>query len=462
MKHPPIYVCLCLLAWSLLAHAQDPAVPLSPAGAPGALVIHPGVTAPEAILKLFNQRAGTAGFIVGPAEAAKAVKSQFEKRDAKTQAPALAEEKDLVRLAAAKTTLGLWLALPAGTALTPAITAAVTEVRARGGIVVTALPLTGFPVQLKNATLTIIGRAVRVEGDGEAIFTFPATGLRRKKELRLKAGETQDFNELMRVQAGRLGSDFPPRIVSSPVVPKGALVIVGGGGLPKEIATRFLELGGGEKGEFVVLPTSMPDPVNMQAEGVFLQRLGAKNLTLLPGRERADVEKPENLAVLKKATGIWFGGGRQWRFLDAYEGTAALPLFHEVLKRGGVIGGSSAGATIQGEYLVRGAPAGPHIMMCEGYERGFRFLPGTAIDQHFSARNRFKDMTAFMETYPQYLGIGIDEATALIVQGSTAAILGKGKVHFYDRQKTVPAQGPDYDAYPAGTKYDLKERKVIK
>ncbi len=55
-------------------------------------------------------------------------------------------------------------------------------------------------------------------------------------------------------------------------------------------------------------------------------------------------------------------------------------------------------------------------MMCEGYERGFCFLPGVAIDQHFAQRKRFGDMTELMKAYPQYLGIGLDEATAIVVQ----------------------------------------------
>jgi cyanophycinase-like exopeptidase len=126
-----------------------------------------------------------------------------------------------------------------------------------------------------------------------------------------------------------------------------------------------------------------------------------------------------------------------------------------------VIGGSSAGATIQGDYLVRGSPFGPDAMMCEGYERGLCFLPGVAIDQHFTARNRFADMTSLMEKYPQFLGIGIDESTALIAQGHTAEIMGKGKVHFYDRRKPTDPDGPDYEVAAAGDKYDFKERKVI-
>ena len=111
---------------------------------------------------------------------------------------------------------------------------------------------------------------------------------------------------------------------------------------------------------------------------------------------------------MAKATGVWFGGGRQWRFVDAYEGTKAHPLMKEVLKRGGVIGGSSAGATIQGDYLCRGSPFGNEEIMYEGYERGLGFLPGVAIDQHFSRRKRFADMTALVKAYPQLLGVGLE------------------------------------------------------
>src|SRR5699024_4910268 len=122
-------------------------------------------------------------------------------------------------------------------------------------------------------------------------------------------------------------------------------------------------------------------------------------------RDREEANSPEFIAKLRDAGGIWFGGGRQWRTVDAFEGTASIAAFHDVLKRGGAIGGSSAGATIQGEYLVRGNPLGNLQMMAEGYERGFGFLPGTAIDQHFTQRKRQPDMLLLKRTFPQLLGL---------------------------------------------------------
>jgi cyanophycinase-like exopeptidase len=98
--------------------------------------------------------------------------------------------------------------------------------------------------------------------------------------------------------------------------------------------------------------------------------------------------------------------------------------------------------------------------MSEGYERGLGFLPGVAIDQHFTQRNRFQDMTALMKTYPQLLGIGIDESTAIVVTGSVAEVMGRNKVHFYDRKKPIEDGKPDYETLKAGDRYDLKARKV--
>ena len=173
------------------------------------------------------------------------------------------------------------------------------------------------------------------------------------------------------------------------------------------------------------------------------------------------MEDPKNLETLKKAGGVWFGGGRQWRFVDAYEGTKAEEALRDVLRRGGVIGGSSAGATIQGYYLCRGSPLNNTDIRCEGYERGLNFLPGVAIDQHFAQRKRFGDMAALMKVYPQLLGVGIDEATALVVRGSVAEVMGQGQAHFYDRRKPLEEDKPDHESVKAGGLYDLKERKVL-
>jgi cyanophycinase len=321
--------------------------------------------------------------------------------------------------------------------------------------------LVGLGIDEQTA-LVVEGRSMRCIGESSVTICFGKTSFCECDDRILKPNETTDLTMLRRAAQARLQTAFPPVEPPAPVVSHGSLVIVGGGPIPAEVATRFIDLAGGPDSFIVVLPTAAADPLPAHpTDGEFLVKAGARNIRLLTARSRADVESDEYLATLKQARGIWFGGGRQWRFVDAYEGTNALDAFRDVLQRGGVIGGSSAGATIQGDYLVRGSPLGNEQMMCPGYERGFAFLPGVAIDQHFTKRNRFADMTSLMAAHPQLLGIGIDESTALVVQNSTAEVLGEGKLHIYDRRKPIAEGRPDYETIGAGGRYELAARKLI-
>ncbi len=311
----------------------------------------------------------------------------------------------------------------------------------------------------EGTALVVKGRAMKCLGESTVHLCLGACASLEPCERVLQPGDLGDLTMFRREALARQRTPFPPEKPVPPVVPSGSLVIVGGGGLTDQITQRFIELAGGVEAPIVVLPTANPQ-IDLN-EGKFLERAGAKNVTLLTARTWAEVESPETAARLKQARGLWFGGGRQWRFVDAYEHTQAVALFHEVLQRGGVIGGSSAGATIQGDYLVRGSPLGNTDMMALGYQRGFAFLPGTAIDQHFRQRNRFADLAKVIDRHPQLLGIGLDEATALVVTGEVGEILGRGEAHFYDRPPGRPADTSDRESVGAGGRYQLRERQVL-
>ena len=193
-----------------------------------------------------------------------------------------------------------------------------------------------------------------------------------------------------------------------------------------------------------------------------LRKAGAKQVAWLHTKDRRRAnEDQEFLAPLKTAKGIWFGGGRQWNLVDSYHNTTAHRLMEELLQRGGVIGGSSAGASIQGEYMPRGDPLGNLNIIAEGYEQGLGFLRGVAIDQHFSQRNRFADMSQLMRTYPQFPGIGIDEGTALVVRKQVATVVGNGSAAFYDPRREPSPDTPDYVSLKSGQAYDLVQRTVV-
>ena len=246
--------------------------------------------------------------------------------------------------------------------------------------------------------------------------------------------------------------------------PKGTLVIVGGGGGGKDgvIYRRFVELAGGAEAEFVVIPTAseVDDYTTRSSGSKMLRDAGAKKITVLHTRDRELADSDEFVRPLRTAKGVWFGGGRQWRLADSYLNTRTHAAVQDVLNRGGVVGGSSAGATFQGSYLVRGAVEGNQVMMSPGHEEGFGFLKNVAIDQHVIKRKRVADLVPVVEAHPELLGLGIDESTAIVVQGDEFEVIGDSDVVVTDPQRK-PAEGEDaWYLVKTGERFDLRTRQL--
>ncbi len=315
----------------------------------------------------------------------------------------------------------------------------------------------------ENTALVVRGRRMRVFGDSTVTVMLSGGQGRSPREFQLESGQRADLTALRRAAQQRTLAPFPPSKTPAREVPSGALMIVGGGSIPQGIGRRFVELAGGSDRLIVVLPTAQADAAARRSKPPpFLQEAGATNIRVLPARTPAEINAPAFAEALTEAGGVWFNGGRQWRFIDAYERTRAVELFRAVLGRGGVIGGTSAGASIQAQYMVRGHPLGNTVMMAEGYERGLGFLAGTAIDQHFAQRDRFADMTSLKRTYPQLLGIGIDESTAIVVQKSRARVIGTNQVHFYDHDfDRIDRDGQDYISISAPQEFDLLRCEIV-
>jgi cyanophycinase len=314
-----------------------------------------------------------------------------------------------------------------------------------------------------GGALRVEGRGLHSQGTGRIHLLLAASAGRPLWHTELQPGERHDLTMLRRAAGERACGEFPPVVPQEPVVEGGSLVIVGGGSLPAEVVQAFFDLAGGKDAPIVVLPIAAGDTLSGDTSNDIRlwARAGAKNVKSLRARTLDEINSPEFASALSEARGVWFSGGRQWRFIDAYLGTPAHELLRGVLRRGGVIGGSSAGASIQGQYMPRGSPLGNTDMMAEGYERGLGFLPGVAIDQHFSARRRHADMTRLMRRYPQLLGIGIDEGTALVVQSGVSRVVGRGSVYFYDYRTGPPAGPQDYTALDSGQSYDLVKRQAL-
>lgn len=238
---------------------------------------------------------------------------------------------------------------------------------------------------------------------------------------------------------------------------KGSLVIVGGGAVGPEIWKRFLDLAGGPEAPVVFVPTANEGNFDPAKAGDFLKRVGFKDVTVLHTRDRKEADTEGFVAPLKRAKAIWFGGGRQWRLVDSYAGTRSEKEFRAVLDRGGVIGGSSAGATIIGDYLVRGSREGNERMIQPGYEQGFAYVKGMTVDQHLIKRGREQDLWQVLAVYPALLGIGLDEGTALVVTGDVGEVVGVSKMAVYDAKSGA---GKHW-WMSSGEKLDLARRQKL-
>ena len=246
--------------------------------------------------------------------------------------------------------------------------------------------------------------------------------------------------------------------------PNGTVIVVGGGSIGREIYAEFIEAAGGPDALIVDVPNSGGAATYGQdASGArAFRRAGARNVHVLHTTDRAVANSDSFVAIIKRARGVWFDGGRQWNLVKDYAGTRTEAAFNEVLARGGVVGGTSAGASILGDFLVRGAPSSDNrIMDHPEYRKGFSYLRNVAVDQHVVARERLPDLAdSIMPRYPHLLGISEDEGTAWVIKGDTGRIVGRSKAFVYGGRENDP--GAPFLTLRPGDSYDLAARRVIR
>ena len=204
----------------------------------------------------------------------------------------------------------------------------------------------------------------------------------------------------------------------------GTLLIVGGGKLPDAIRLHFVELAGGKKARIVVIPTASnkaDQPALVQTYLSF-KSMDVQSVVLLHTRDRKMADDLTFIKPLTEATAVWLTGGDQSRLSLVYHGTAVEMELQKLLGRGGVIGGTSAGAAVMSSLMIVGGTVDAEV------GTGFGLLTGVVIDQHFHNRNRLHRLLGVLAKHPECPGVGIDEETALVVKGRTATVEGNGNV----------------------------------
>jgi cyanophycinase len=219
--------------------------------------------------------------------------------------------------------------------------------------------------------------------------------------------------------------------------------------MPDSLRSQFVELAGGKDARIVIIPTAsvLAEQPQRLTSLTYFKSQNVKSVELLHTRDRKTADEPEFVKPLTEATGVWITGGDQSRISATYKGTAVEKELKKVLKRGRIIGGTSAGAAVMSSLMIVGGTVEAEI------GTGLGLLPEVVIDQHFHNRNRLQRLLSVLAKHPECPGVGIDEETALIVRGRSATVRGNGNV-----RACLPGLGslpPSIQVLKDGEKLDL-------
>jgi cyanophycinase len=267
------------------------------------------------------------------------------------------------------------------------------------------------------------GRKARTKPGGGSRSGSPGTSERAKRSAAAaSAGET------------RPSSGTPRRGLPRS---KGRLIVIGGHEDKrgeKLILRKLAELVG--EGKLVVATIASGDPGgSFDVYRRLFRKLGVRRVGHLHIESRKQVLTEPNLEALEGATGVFFTGGAQLRLTTKLGGTALCERVMEIYGRGGVVAGTSAGASVLSETMLVSGNGDESNKI----EASLRLAPGlglfedAVIDQHFAERGRIGRLLGAVAQNPRMLGIGIDENTAIVVDGDRKfEVIGEGAVYVLD------------------------------
>jgi cyanophycinase len=204
----------------------------------------------------------------------------------------------------------------------------------------------------------------------------------------------------------------------------GALVICGGGRMREEVYQEFLRLAGGKDAHLVHVPSAHNFSSETAVRSCYSGWLSydVQSFAFVDAKDREEADDDELVKILDNATGVWIGGGSQGRLANIYGGSKCEAALRRVLERGGVIGGTSAGAAIMSNCMIRYGTATEAVC-----DKGFGLVSHCVIDQHFAERNRLQRLLGVLEQNQAQVGLGIDEGTAVVLRQDRVKVIGRSR-----------------------------------
>ncbi|MEC5167359.1 cyanophycinase [Flavobacterium sp. PL11] len=228
---------------------------------------------------------------------------------------------------------------------------------------------------------------------------------------------------------------------------RGQLFIIGGGDRSNALMTQLINISDLKKDDYiVVLPMSSGEPVEsydyFKAQ---FQKL-IPNPIIMMNFNKTTVHNKVLNDSLQNAKLIFISGGDQTRFMDVVKNTPVYTSIHKAYKNGSTIAGTSAGAAVMCEHMITGNQK-LQTKYSETFDNvrydnlettvGLGLVKNVIIDQHFMKRSRYNRLLSALVEFPNHIGIGIDESTALIVRDKEIEIAGESEVVVIKKPKGI-------------------------
>lgn len=241
------------------------------------------------------------------------------------------------------------------------------------------------------------------------------------------------------------------------------------------ILRRFVRLAGTRKARIVLVPTAsaFADEAASAYKAVFA-RLGVAHVDVVNPLSRREGSDPALVALVDRATGVFITGGNQLKLSHHVVGTPLGDAIIRAYRRGAVVAGTSAGASIMSLFMISMGEEGvTPRQRASQLTAGLALLPQVIVDQHFDQRARYGRLMSLVAGSPNLLGMGVDEDTAAeVTDGHLVTVLGSGAVFIVDARNAVSdahearrdaplmVSGAVVHSLPHGSTFDLDEARL--
>jgi cyanophycinase len=315
----------------------------------------------------------------------------------------------------------------------------------------------------EDTALVCRNGSYEVIGNSSVLLCLGATSNREALTETIASGQKFDLRPWTVAAAGRArhGAYSIAEVRPVPNLKKGAVVIAGPRP-PKEAVQEFLTAAGGKTASLVLVSETKETAESENRLREYFTEMGVENLMVCSATDSDTMSDPKTVETFAHAQGVWFVGAEQERLLDLVVRSSLQKVVGDVLARGGAIGGSSAGASIHGDGIVRRKTTGTAATVpANSHDAGLGVLTGVVIDQCDVDEETSDNMaTVLRDRFPNCIGLGLKESAAVVVRGHTMQVVGSEPVSVFDNARDGETTAVD-QKIPAGQTYDFVARRVV-